>query len=124
MSALGQKRTYAVQEGMSALPPIATAKADSRKRSCPLYPRKRTCAVQRRMSALGQKRTSSEYSTTSSAIETRGRDCQSERLENGTAVAARVAGRPEEPEPVDHCLRNAISLPRFATCSIHCFNPK
>ena len=31
---------------MSALPPIATAKADSRKRSCLLYPRKRTCAVQ------------------------------------------------------------------------------
>ena len=28
MSALGQKRTYAVQKGMSALPPIATAKAD------------------------------------------------------------------------------------------------
>ena len=28
MSALGHKRTYAVQNGMSALPPIATAKAD------------------------------------------------------------------------------------------------
>jgi hypothetical protein len=28
MSALGQKQTYAVQKGMSALPPIATAKAD------------------------------------------------------------------------------------------------
>ena len=28
MSALGQKRTFAVQNGMSALPPIATAKAD------------------------------------------------------------------------------------------------
>ena len=41
MSALGQKRTYAVQKGMSALPPIATAKADFRKRPCPLYPRKR-----------------------------------------------------------------------------------
>ena len=40
-----------------ALPPIATAKADARKRSCPLYPHKRTCAVQTRMSALGQKRT-------------------------------------------------------------------
>src|SRR5262245_10237531 len=43
---------------MSALPPIATAKADSRKRSCPLYPRKQTCAAHQRMSALGQKRTS------------------------------------------------------------------
>ena len=34
MSALGQKQTYAVQQRMSALPPIATAKADIRKRSC------------------------------------------------------------------------------------------
>jgi hypothetical protein len=58
MSALGQKRTFAVHKPMSALPPIATAKANSRKRSCPLYPRKRTCAVQLAMSALGQKRTS------------------------------------------------------------------
>src|SRR5262249_59520684 len=39
-SALGQKQTYAVQNGMSALP------------------RKRTCAVHSAMSALGQKRTS------------------------------------------------------------------
>ena len=28
MSALGQKQTFAVQKAMSALPPIATAKAD------------------------------------------------------------------------------------------------
>jgi len=32
MSALGHKQTYAVQKAMSALPPIATAKADI----CPL----------------------------------------------------------------------------------------
>src|SRR5262249_29797980 len=57
MSALGHKQTYAVQNGMSALPPIATANADFRKRSCLLYPQKRTCAVQLGMSALGQKRT-------------------------------------------------------------------
>src|SRR5262245_19209006 len=57
MSALGQKQTYAAQQAMSALPPIATAKADFRKPSCPLYPRKRTCALQTVMSALGQKRT-------------------------------------------------------------------
>jgi hypothetical protein len=38
MSALGQKRTYAAQQVMSALPPIATAKADFRARSCALYP--------------------------------------------------------------------------------------
>jgi|GEM_PF-1022582 hypothetical protein len=45
MSALGQKQTFAVQHVMSALPPIATAKADSRKLSAQL-----------RMSAMGQKR--------------------------------------------------------------------
>jgi hypothetical protein len=38
MSALGQKQTYAPQKAMSALPSIATAKADSRTRSCLLYP--------------------------------------------------------------------------------------
>src|SRR5215470_13201738 len=32
MSALGQKRTHAVQQSKSALPPIATANADSAKR--------------------------------------------------------------------------------------------
>src|SRR6476620_6516900 len=58
MSALGQKRTYAAQQVMSALPPIANAKADFSARSCPLYPQKRTCAVHSSMSALGQKRTS------------------------------------------------------------------
>src|SRR5262245_7884439 len=57
MSALGHKQTYAVQKAMSALPRIATARADFRKRSCLLYPQKRTCAVQNRMSAKGQKRT-------------------------------------------------------------------
>src|SRR5262245_12873135 len=45
---------------MSALPPIATAKADIRKRSCLLYSRKRTCTVQEAMSASGQKRTFAE----------------------------------------------------------------
>ena len=54
MSALGHKRTYAVQNGMSALPPIATAKADISPGSCPLYPQLRTYAVQLGMSALGQ----------------------------------------------------------------------
>src|SRR5262245_14773538 len=54
MSALGQKQTYAVQNAMSALPPIATAKAKFCTKSCPLYPQKQTCAVQWAMSALGQ----------------------------------------------------------------------
>jgi len=42
MSALGQKPTYALQQAMSALHLIATAKAKFRKRSYPLYPQKRT----------------------------------------------------------------------------------
>src|SRR5262245_39192097 len=58
MSALGQKQTCALQRLMSALPPIATAKADFGKPSCPLYPRNRTCALQLGMSAKGQQRTS------------------------------------------------------------------
>src|SRR5262245_988031 len=48
MSALGQKQTP--QKVVSALSPIATAIADSRKRSCLLYPSKRTCAVHQPMS--------------------------------------------------------------------------
>jgi hypothetical protein len=54
---LGQKRTCAVQEAMSALPQKATAKADIGKLSCLLYPQERTCAAQTRMSAKGQKQT-------------------------------------------------------------------
>src|SRR5512139_164566 len=54
MSALGQKRTCAVQNRMSALPPTTIAKADFLTRSCPHYPRKRTCAVQWVMSAVGR----------------------------------------------------------------------
>jgi hypothetical protein len=45
MSALGQKQTYAVQKGMSALHPIATAKADLRKTPCRLYANSRHCAL-------------------------------------------------------------------------------
>jgi hypothetical protein len=44
MSALGQKQACAAQKGMSALPPIATAKAD--------------IGARKFMSSLGQKRTS------------------------------------------------------------------
>jgi len=57
MSALGQKQTCAPQKSMSALVPVATAKADMSLASCPLFPRKRTCALQSQMSAKGQKRT-------------------------------------------------------------------
>src|ERR1041384_2054049 len=61
MSALGHKQTCAAHNLMSALPPIATAKADILKSSCLLYPRKRTCAAHYVMSALGQKRTVFAY---------------------------------------------------------------
>src|SRR5262245_46134773 len=57
MSALGHKRTCAAQNGMSALPSTATEKADISFRPCLLYPRKRTCAPHKLMSALGQERT-------------------------------------------------------------------
>src|SRR5262245_60354088 len=80
MSALGQKPTYAVQNVMSALPPIATAKADIRKRSCPLYPRKRTCAVQPGMSALGQKRTWMLFDHLVSSSQQRGRNGKAEHF--------------------------------------------
>jgi len=52
----GQKQTCAALRHVR-LAPIATAKADIGKLSCLLYPRKRTCAVQLGMSALGQQRT-------------------------------------------------------------------
>jgi len=56
MSALGQKQTHAVQQPMSALPPIATAKADIRKRSCLLYPQEWTLDHANRMSGLDHER--------------------------------------------------------------------
>jgi hypothetical protein len=48
MSALGRQRTFAVHQDMSALPPIATAKADmGRKLMAAKYqPRKQTGAYQ------------------------------------------------------------------------------
>src|SRR5262245_16655869 len=81
MSALGHKQTYAVQNAMSALPPIATAKADIRNGSCLLYPRKRTCAMQTGMSALGQKRTCTPlFDQLVSAPDDRIGDVDAERL--------------------------------------------
>ena len=81
MSALGQKQTCAPHKLMSALPPIATVKADIRNGSCLLYPRKRTCAVQLGMSATGQKRTSrSLFDHLVRGYEQRWRNCETERL--------------------------------------------
>jgi hypothetical protein len=57
MSALGQKPTYALQQAMSALHPIATAKADFRSRPCSRYPPKADMCSAATGSALGQKRT-------------------------------------------------------------------
>src|SRR5215471_14673615 len=99
MSALGQKRTYAVQEATSALPPIATAKADFGKPSCLLYPRKRTCAVQQLMSALGHKRTHAAQQNRSlfdhlvGACEQRRRHCEAERLSGLEVDNQLVLGR-------------------------------
>jgi hypothetical protein len=42
MSALGQKQTYALQQAMSALPPIATAKADMPQTAMSAKDQKRT----------------------------------------------------------------------------------
>ena len=68
MSALGQEATFVPQNLMSALPRIATVKADLRKKSCPLCSRKRTCAAHQPISASGQKRTCYQfYSIISSA---------------------------------------------------------
>jgi hypothetical protein len=50
------------------------------KTACPLYPRKRTCAVQLTMSALGQKRTYDLFDHLVGAAEKRHRDCEAERL--------------------------------------------
>jgi succinate dehydrogenase/fumarate reductase flavoprotein subunit len=81
MSALGHKQTFALQKAMSALPPIATAKADFRTRSCLLYRRKRTCAVHLLMSALGQKRTYPDlFNHLVCAGEQRWRHCDAERF--------------------------------------------
>src|SRR5262245_21946415 len=81
MSALGHKQTYALHKVMSALLPIATAKADIGKPSCLLYPRKQICAVQLGMSALGQKRTSCHsFDHLIGAVEQRAGDVEAERF--------------------------------------------
>jgi hypothetical protein len=73
MSALGQKQTYSVQKGMSALPPIATAKADLQGHVC-FTPesghlqRTRPCLLWAK-SGLMQRRKKDRYSITSSARE-------------------------------------------------------
>ena len=57
MSALGQKQTHAVQQRMSALPPIATAKADITKKVMSTLPLKADMCSARAKSAMGQQRT-------------------------------------------------------------------
>src|SRR5262249_15410155 len=67
MSALGHKRTYALQKPMSALPLIATAKADSRKQSCLLYPKADMCGALGHV-CYGPKADIAAYSITSLAL--------------------------------------------------------
>src|SRR5262245_33808601 len=57
-----------------------TAKAKFRERPCLLYPRKRTCALQQGMSALGQKRTSRLLDHLIGCGEQRLRNGQTKRL--------------------------------------------
>jgi hypothetical protein len=55
MSALGQKRTYAAQQVMSALPPESDRESGfPRKIMSALPPKADMCGVQPGMSALGQ----------------------------------------------------------------------
>jgi hypothetical protein len=54
-----------VQEGMSALSPIATFKADFGKPSCLLYPRKRTCAMRLRREDIAGNRNKKLYALSS-----------------------------------------------------------
>src|SRR5262249_36953188 len=53
----GSKADMRVAKRDVGFGPKATAKADSRKRSCLIYPEKRACAAHRLMSGLSQKRT-------------------------------------------------------------------
>src|SRR4029453_14449085 len=94
MSALGQKPTCAPQKVMSALHPIATAKADSRNRPCPLYPQKQTCAVQTSMSALGQKQTFRySFDHLVDAVKQRRRHGEAERLSGFEVDDQPILGR-------------------------------
>src|SRR4029450_13956862 len=88
---LGQMQTYAVQQVMSALPPIATAKPYSRKWSCLLYPRKQTCVVQLEMSALGQKRTWAYASACARPSSALGRQCADVNVKNHLVLAPDAA---------------------------------
>jgi len=70
MSAMGQKQTYAVHQLMSALPPIATAKADFRQEVMSALPPKADMCGALAHVCFGPKADIGDYSTTSSAIET------------------------------------------------------
>ena len=70
MSAMGQKQTYAVHQPMSALLPIATAKADFRQEVMSALPPKADMCGALAHVCFGPKADIGDYSTTSSAIET------------------------------------------------------
>ena len=60
MSALGQKQIICAAKSDVRFTPNSDRESGFLQRSCPLCPRKRTCAVQLGMSALGHKRTSEQ----------------------------------------------------------------
>jgi hypothetical protein len=67
MSALGQKPTYAPQQAMSALPPIATAKADMPQMVMSALPLKADMCGANRHVCFGPKADILSYSITASA---------------------------------------------------------
>src|SRR6476660_1186895 len=78
---------------MSALHPIATAKAKFQRRSCPLYPRKRTCAVQLGMAAKGNADNASLFDHLVCACEQRWRNCEVQRFRGLKVDHQLVLGR-------------------------------
>jgi hypothetical protein len=55
MSALGHERTYAVQKGMSALPPIERKSGPPEKVMSALLPKADMCSARGYVSAMGQR---------------------------------------------------------------------
>ena len=80
MSALGQKQTYAVQQSMSALPPIATAKAGSRKEHVRFTPENGGVRCATRDVRFGPKADIGLFDHFVGAAKKCGRECETEGL--------------------------------------------
>ena len=116
MSALGHKPTYAPQQAMSAVSPIAPAKADTRKRSCLLYSQKRTCAL--RAVSLPPRVSKTAHGNGSNRLTGRGANC---RVRYGSAAdigaaTSDVCFTPESRrvQCKDSCLLSANSGHRYS----------